>query len=75
MGEAASYLEIGRDQEEKLVGLKCRSAVLLGEHSEDYDPRSVPHTIEVTRGKTPVSVAFAPRFLVTSPQNEQVMVF
>ena len=48
------YLEIGPGQDEKFLGLACRSAFLLGEHSEDYDPRCVPHTREITGGRAAV---------------------
>jgi len=48
------HLEIGSGQGDKLRGINCRSAFLLGEHSEDYDQRSIGHTREITEGRSPV---------------------
>lgn len=48
------YMEIGSGQTNKLQEINCRSAFLLGEHSEDYDQRSVLHTREITKGQSPI---------------------
>lgn len=48
------YLSIGADQGEKLKHVQCRTAFLLGEHSEDYDHRNIAYTKELTGGKSPI---------------------
>lgn len=48
------YLEIGADQDQKLLSISCPYAFLLGEHSEDYKPTSVGYTRELTGGRVPI---------------------
>ena len=48
------YLEIGADQHERFLSIPCRSAFLLGEHSEDYEPGSVEHTRKLGGSRSPV---------------------
>ena len=48
------YLEICTNQPEKLMALDCPTAFLLAENSEDYDPRSIDYTRQITKGKSPV---------------------
>ena len=48
------YLEISTKQPEKLMAIDCPTAFLLAENSEDYDPRSIDYTKQVTKGKSPV---------------------
>lgn len=48
------HLVIGADQDEKLKAITCRTAFVLGEHSEDYPPESVPYTRQVTAGRSPI---------------------
>ena len=44
------FLEMGLDQRDKFVGLKCRSAVLLGEFSTDEGAMAGPYMKELTSG-------------------------
>lgn len=48
------HLEMGRDQRERFARLKCRSAVILGEHSADDGARSGPYMREITNGILPI---------------------
>ena len=48
------YLEMGIDQRDKYAGLKCRSAVILGEESEDEGAFFADHMLEITAGRLPV---------------------
>ncbi|MEM7218779.1 MAG: alpha/beta hydrolase [Pseudomonadota bacterium] len=48
------YLEMGADQEDKFVGLACRSAVVLGEFSEDEGAFEGEHMRDLTAGALPV---------------------
>jgi pimeloyl-ACP methyl ester carboxylesterase len=48
------YLEMGTDQCEKFVGLACRSAVILGENSDDEGAFFGDHMASITGGKLPI---------------------
>lgn len=48
------HLEMGRDQCDKFIGLQCRSAVIVAEHSEDEGARFGDHMLEITGGKLPL---------------------
>ena len=48
------HLEMGPEQLDKFVGLKCRSAVILGEHSQDEGAHFGGHMERITAGKLPV---------------------
>jgi pimeloyl-ACP methyl ester carboxylesterase len=48
------FLEMGVDQRDKFVGLKCRSAVLLGEFSTDEGALAAPYMKELTSGTLPI---------------------
>lgn len=48
------YLEMGTDQEEKFLGFKCRSALMLGEHSEDEGAFEGPHMHKISGQSMPV---------------------
>ncbi len=45
---------MGIDQRDKYAGLKCRSAVILGEESEDEGAFFADHMLEITAGRLPV---------------------
>ncbi len=60
------YLEMGVDQHEKFLGLKCRSALVLGEHSEDEGAFYAEHMAAVTGGLLPA---------VTIPDTYHHMMF
>lgn len=47
-------LEMGIDQRDKFATLKCRSAVVLGEHSEDEGAFAGPYMDEITAGVLPI---------------------
>jgi len=48
------YLEMGIDQRDKFARLPCRSAVILGEDSQDEGAFFAQHMTEITAGKLPV---------------------
>ncbi len=48
------HLEMGVEQADKYAGLQCRSALILGEHSEDEGAFSAPYMAEITDGTLPV---------------------
>ncbi len=48
------HLEMGVEQRDKFVNLKCRSALVLGEHSEDEGAFSAPYMAEITAGVIPI---------------------
>ena len=48
------HLTLGPDQRDKFAGLACRSAVILGELSEDIGAYGADHMLEITAGKLPV---------------------
>lgn len=48
------HLEMGIDQRDKFIGLKCRSGVILGEHSADDGARSGPYMRDLTGGLLPI---------------------
>ncbi len=47
------YLEMGHDQRDKFAALQCRSALLLGEHSEDEGAFFAEHMAAITGGHLP----------------------
>jgi pimeloyl-ACP methyl ester carboxylesterase len=47
------YLEMGIDQRDKYAALQCRSALLLGEQSEDEGAFFADHMAEITGGYLP----------------------
>ncbi|MFP6807408.1 MAG: alpha/beta hydrolase [Pseudomonadales bacterium] len=50
------YLEMGSDQSDKFLGLKCKSALILGEHSTDEGALSAPYMSEITKGTLPIFI-------------------
>ena len=46
-------LEMGADQQEKFLGLQCRTALVLGEHSTDEGALSGPYMVELTNNTLP----------------------
>ena len=48
------YLEMGRDQHEKLMTLPCKTALMLGEQSEDEGALYGNHMLQASGGKLPV---------------------
>lgn len=48
------YLEMGIDQRDKFANLPCRSAVILGEDSDDEGAFFADYMSEITAGKLPV---------------------
>jgi pimeloyl-ACP methyl ester carboxylesterase len=48
------FLEMGVDQRDKFVSLKCRCAVLLGEYSTDEGALAAPYMREITAGILPI---------------------
>ena len=60
------HLEMGRNQREKFIGLQCRSAVIVAEHTEDEGARFGGHMLEITAGKLP---------LLTLPGTHHHMMF
>jgi len=48
------YLEMGTDQRDKFARLPCRSAVILGEDSDDEGAFHADHMSAITGGKLPV---------------------
>ena len=48
------HLEMGPHQRDKFATLKCRSAVILGETSDDDGAQAGPYMREITRGITPI---------------------
>ena len=47
------HLEMGIDQRDKFAGLKCPSALMLGEHSEDEGAFYAEHMLAITGGLLP----------------------
>ena len=47
------YLEMGSDQAEKFMSLACRSAVILGEHSDDEGAFNAPYMREISQYPLP----------------------
>jgi pimeloyl-ACP methyl ester carboxylesterase len=60
------HLEMGADQRDKFVGLQCRSALILGEHSEDSGAQSAAYMSEITDGILPI---------ITIPETFHHMMF
>ena len=60
------HLEMGSDQCDKFVDLKCRSAVILGEHSDDSGAQSADYMARITAGILPI---------VTIPETFHHMMF
>ena len=50
------HLEMGSDQRDKFVSLRCRSAVVLGEFSEDEAADGAPYLEEISGGLLPMFV-------------------
>lgn len=48
------YLEMGINQRDKFASLACRSAVILGEESNDEGAFYADHMAEITGGKLPI---------------------
>lgn len=48
------HLEMGMAQRDKFVGLACRSAIILGEHSEDGGAQSADYLNEISGGILPI---------------------
>ncbi|MDZ7684603.1 MAG: alpha/beta hydrolase [Gammaproteobacteria bacterium] len=48
------HLEMGVDQRDKFVGIPCRTAILLGEHSDDSGARAGDYLRELSGGYLPV---------------------
>jgi len=47
------YLEMGTSQRDKFAALKCRSALMLGEFSEDEGAFYAEHMSDITAGLLP----------------------
>lgn len=47
-------LEMGSSQRDKFLGLKCRSAVIMGEYSRDGGAQSAPYMREISKGILPI---------------------
>lgn len=47
------HLEMGRDQRDKFVDLRCRSALILGEHSGDDGAQSASYMKDISAGRLP----------------------
>ena len=60
------HLEMGADQRDKFVTLQCRSALILGEHSEDSGAQSAATCPSITDGILPI---------VTIPETFHHMMF
>ncbi len=60
------HLEMGADQHAKFVHLQCRSALILGEYSEDSGAQSADYMARVTDGALPI---------VTIPETYHHMMF
>ena len=50
------HLEMGVDQRDKFVGIKCPTAVILGEFSSDEGALSAPYLAEISGGLLPMFV-------------------
>jgi len=48
------HLEMGADQSDKFLALQCRSALILGEHSEDSGAKSAQYMARITDGVLPI---------------------
>ncbi len=48
------HLEMGMGQRDKFANLECRSALVLGEHSEDSGAQSADYMAEITAGVLPI---------------------
>jgi pimeloyl-ACP methyl ester carboxylesterase len=60
------HLEMGADQRDKFVTLQCRSALILGEHSEDSGAQSAAYMSKITDGILPI---------ITIPETFHHMMF
>ena len=60
------HLEMGADQRDKFVALRCRSALILGEHSEDSGAQSADYMSRITDGILPI---------ITIPETYHHMMF
>ncbi len=60
------HLEMGADQRDKFLSLQCRSALILGEHSEDSGAQSAQYMAQITDGILPI---------VTIPETFHHMMF
>jgi len=50
------HMEMGESQRDKFVRLPCRSAVILGEHSEDEGAFGAPYLDEISGGLLPMFI-------------------
>lgn len=50
------HLEMGVDQRDKFARLKCRSAIVLGEHSTDEGALAGPYMAEITNNILPIFI-------------------
>ena len=48
------HLEMGRSQRDKFIGLKCRSAIVLGEHSTDGGALAAPYLSQISGDLLPI---------------------
>ncbi len=48
------HLEMGRDQRDKFLDIKCRAAVILAEDSRDDGANAAPYMAEITGGVLPI---------------------
>ena len=60
------HLEMGADQADKFIRLRCRSALILGEHSEDSGAQSAAYMADLTDGVLPI---------ITIPETYHHMMF
>lgn len=60
------HLEMGAGQRDKYAGLRCRSALVLGEHSTDDGAQSATYMSEMTNGILPI---------LTIPETHHHMMF
>ncbi len=60
------HLEMGAGQRDKYAGLRCRSALVLGEHSTDDGAQSAAYMSEMTNGILPI---------LTIPETHHHMMF
>jgi pimeloyl-ACP methyl ester carboxylesterase len=48
------HLEMGASQRDKFAQLRCRSALIIGEHSEDSGAQSAAYMAQITAGVLPI---------------------
>lgn len=60
------HLEMGVDQNSKYARLRCRSALILGEHSDDSGAQSAQYMADITDGILPI---------ITIPETYHHMMF